>query len=71
MIDGGPSQTCFLVLRNDKLQQMKDGLIEAGAETKYTYDDKHADPVKIQFLGIDGQAAPDKDAKGAELDSDL
>lgn len=44
---------------------MKDGLIEAGAETKYTYDDKHAGPVKIQFLGIDGQAAPVKDgAKG-------
>ena len=55
---------------NDKLQQMKDSLIEAGAETKYTYDDKHAGPVKIQFMGIDGQAAPIKDgAKDvAELD---
>ena len=36
---------------NDKLQQMKDSLIEAGAETKYTYDDKHAGPVKIPVHG--------------------
>lgn len=73
-LDGSPQKSLFVFLGptslNDKLQQMKDGLIEAGAETKYTYDDKHAGPVKIQFLGIDGQAAPVKDgAKGvAELD---
>ncbi len=73
-LDGSAQKSLFVFLGptslNDKLQQMKDGLIEAGAETKYTYDDKHAGPVKIQFLGIDGQAAPVKDgAKGvAELD---
>lgn len=73
-LDGSAQKSLFVFLGptslNDKLQQMKDGLIEAGAETKYTYDDKHAGPVKIQFLGIDGQAAPIKDgAKGvAELD---
>ena len=73
-LDGSAQKSLFVFLDptslNDKLQQMKDGLIEAGAETKYTYDDKHAGPVKIQFLGIDGQAAPIKDgAKGvAELD---
>lgn len=73
-LDGSAQNNLFVFLDptslNDKLQQMKDGLIEAGAETKYTYDDKHAGPVKIQFLGIDGQAAPVKDgAKGvAELD---
>ncbi|RHA07685.1 hypothetical protein [Megasphaera sp. AM44-1BH] len=73
-LDGSAQKSLFIFLGptslNDKLQQMKDGLIEAGAETKYTYDDKHAGPVKIQFLGIDGQAAPVKDgAKGvAELD---
>lgn len=73
-LDGSAQKSLFIFLDpnslNDKLQQMKDGLIEAGAETKYTYDDKHAGPVKIQFLGIDGQAAPIKDgAKGvAELD---
>ncbi|WP_298761556.1 hypothetical protein [uncultured Megasphaera sp.] len=73
-LDGSAQKSLFVflgpTLLNDKLQQMKDGLIEAGAETKYTYDDKHAGPVKIQFLGIDGQAAPVKDgAKGvAELD---
>lgn len=73
-LDGSAQKSLFVFLGptslNEKLQQMKDGLIEAGAETKYTYDDKHAGPVKIQFLGIDGQAAPVKDgAKGvAELD---
>lgn len=73
-LDGSAQKSMFVFLGptslNEKLQQMKDGLIEAGAETKYTYDDKHAGPVKIQFLGIDGQAAPVKDgAKGvAELD---
>lgn len=73
-LDGSAQNNLFVFLDptslNDKLQQMKDGLIEAGAETKYTYDDKHAGPVKIQFLGIDGQAAPIKEgAKGvAELD---
>lgn len=73
-LDGSAQKSLFIFLGptslNDKLQQMKDGLIEAGAETKYTYDDKHAGPVKIQFLGIDGQAAPVNDgAKGvAELD---
>ena len=73
-LDGSAQKSLFVFLGptslNDKLQQMKDGLIEAGAETKYTYDEKHAGPVKIQFLGIDGQAAPVKDgAKGvAELD---
>lgn len=73
-LDGSAQKSLFIYLEpntiNDKLQQMKDGLIEAGAETKYTYDDKHAGPVKIQFMGIDGQAAPIKDgAKDvAELD---
>ena len=60
-LDGSAQKSLFVFLGptslNDKLQQMKDGLIEAGAETKYTYDDKHAGPVKIQFMGIDGQAA--------------
>lgn len=50
----------------DKLSLIRQGILNNGPETRYTYDDKHSGPVKISFFGIDGQ--PEASASGADVD---